>query len=497
MRNFFKRNRFIIILLAITFFLRLPSLFEPYSYGDEGIYLTLGLAIKKGLLLYRDVYDNKPPLIYLLAAAAGAQLFWFRFFLMSSILSSIYLFYRLSQKLFSLRSWAPKATTIVFTLLTTFPLTEGNIANSEIFILLPTLLGFWLVFNLLETKNKKTKPKLKGFFVAGLILSLGFLLKVPAVFDFLALLGYLFFFYQPKKLFNFEKKSLFLISGYGLPIVFTGLYFWARGALAEFFDSCFRQTFGYLSSWETGSGASSIFSLLRTDMSYRGIMLLFSLALLWWKRKSLEKSLLFVSLWFVFSLFGATLSGRPYPHYLIQLTPALALGIGFFSLKKRKVAIVSFSLLIFLLGVALARYRFWFYATTPYYQNFIQFVIGKKSKEEYFRHFNGQMNQIYRLAEFIGASTKENERVFVWGNEPYLYPLSKRLPATPNTVAYHIMERHQYQETAQELREQKPPLVVVDQSLETFSELQELLFQDYQEFEDFDGLRVFLRKNHQ
>ncbi|PIV07387.1 hypothetical protein COS53_02565, partial [Candidatus Shapirobacteria bacterium CG03_land_8_20_14_0_80_35_14] len=56
-------------LSAILFFLlRLPSLFEPYWYGDEGVYLALGQGIRHGLTLYSQIYDNKPPAIYYLAA---------------------------------------------------------------------------------------------------------------------------------------------------------------------------------------------------------------------------------------------------------------------------------------------------------------------------------------------------------------------------------------------------------------------------------------------
>jgi len=40
-------------------------------YADEDIYLTLGQGLKKGLVFYRDIHDNKPPLLYVMAAVAG------------------------------------------------------------------------------------------------------------------------------------------------------------------------------------------------------------------------------------------------------------------------------------------------------------------------------------------------------------------------------------------------------------------------------------------
>ena len=87
-------------LLFAVFFLRLPSLFEPYWYGDEGIYLTIGQGLRQGLVLYRDIYDNKPPLIYLLAALSGS-LFWFRFILLVWSMMTVAFFSKLAKTFFS------------------------------------------------------------------------------------------------------------------------------------------------------------------------------------------------------------------------------------------------------------------------------------------------------------------------------------------------------------------------------------------------------------
>lgn len=83
------------ILGFVFIILRLPSLFEPYWYGDEGIYLVLGQAIRKGLTLYSQIHDNKPPTLYYLAAIART-VFGFRLLLAVFMVPTIYYFYRLS-----------------------------------------------------------------------------------------------------------------------------------------------------------------------------------------------------------------------------------------------------------------------------------------------------------------------------------------------------------------------------------------------------------------
>ena len=143
----------LLVLLGIA--LRIPSLFEPYWYGDEAIYLTLGEGIRQGLLLYRDIFDHKPPLIYLLAAIAGS-VFWFKFILLVWNTVAIILFWKLAKNFLA---------ALLFVLVTSLPLLEGNIANAELFILGPTLGAYLLLSN-----QEKITPK--RVFLAGILLSL-------------------------------------------------------------------------------------------------------------------------------------------------------------------------------------------------------------------------------------------------------------------------------------------------------------------------------------
>ncbi len=82
---------FVVLLFVIIF--RIPNFFEPYSYGDETIYLTLGQGVRQGLTLYKNLHDNKPPLLYLTAALAG-NLFWFKAILLGWSLFGTILFFR-------------------------------------------------------------------------------------------------------------------------------------------------------------------------------------------------------------------------------------------------------------------------------------------------------------------------------------------------------------------------------------------------------------------
>ncbi|MEM4230723.1 MAG: hypothetical protein QXF25_02510 [Candidatus Pacearchaeota archaeon] len=92
---------FLIKASFVFFLLRLPSLFEPNWYGDEGIYQVLGAGIRTGRLLYKEIFDNKPPLLYLVYAILNADQFAVRLASLIFGILALITFFFLSKKLFN------------------------------------------------------------------------------------------------------------------------------------------------------------------------------------------------------------------------------------------------------------------------------------------------------------------------------------------------------------------------------------------------------------
>ncbi|KKU68085.1 MAG: hypothetical protein UX92_C0024G0020 [Candidatus Amesbacteria bacterium GW2011_GWA1_47_20] len=168
--------------------LRLPSLVEPNRYADEDIYLTIGMALREGRILYRDIHDNKPPLIYLTAAVAQ-NVPRFRFILLLWNLIHVAIFYQLA-KLIMRNNRRVAVAGFLFVMLSTLPLLEGNIANGEIFMIMPVTAAMWLFW-----KNQLS-GSFKSFLEVGGLLAFGFLFKVTAVFE-AGAVGIFLLFYQP------------------------------------------------------------------------------------------------------------------------------------------------------------------------------------------------------------------------------------------------------------------------------------------------------------
>ena len=484
MWGWIEKNEGLIIILLLVVLLRIPSLFEPYWYGDEGIYLALGQGLRKGLVFYRDIHDNKPPLLYILAAIAG-NVFYFRLMLMIWFGAAVTVFFKLMKVLFPKNIKAWYLSTLAMIALTT--LTEGNIANAEIFITLPVLLGILWVY-------KRTR-----WLLAGVMFSVGFLLKIPTAFDFLAVVIWLVAFEREKMMEMIkglkERKIWLLGLGFVAPIGFSLVYYYLNGAGERYLRSALMQNIGYLSSWSTGEHSASGFSS-QSGLLIRAGLLAAALVVFWVisKRAKLSSGAKLVVVWFLMGLFGALLSERPYPHYLIQIALPGSILISYFMFGRRKIMKLVVLGVLLITGFYYYQIRFWHYPILPYYKNFIDYSLGNKSIEDYRTHFDWRVNQTYKLAEYLRVKTTKDDRVFIWGDEPYVYALSERLPIGRYTVAYHVIDFNGFVETMEAFDKYKPKVVMVmEYEKRKFPELGSRLAIDYVKAAQIDQALVYHR----
>jgi hypothetical protein len=509
--SFLLRHEILILILGCSVLLRLPSLIEPYWYGDEGIYLTLGNAIRHGEHLYKDIHDNKPPVIYFLAALTGSM-FWFRFLLVGWNLLSIITFWWIAKQLVDqshkTQEWRiagvsfpiPHYSDIATLLFSIIPIfIEGNIANGEIFMILPILIGFALLIKWRQIKMSQRSLILP--LLSGLSFAVAFLTKVPAAFD--AIAAGLFFFILAdvkKNPLQTYVRNIFRLPAwvYGiaflLPIIGSVFYYNAIGAGGPYLNAALLQNVGYLASWKTGTQSSS--NLPQSGLKNRAVVLGGATLVIVLMAATLPSEVVLTVLWFGFALFGALLSERPYPHYLIQLLAPFTLVLillfqygmkvvrkrSFSSMNGRQSFLAATALSVSL-GVLIFSYvsiRFWNYPILPYYNHYIQFVTKNISKDAYLASFDPTLPEQYKLAELILASTNSNDRIFLWGDLPTIYALTRRLPPGRYTSAYHVKDFNGFDETYSALEKNKPKLIVIDtREKATFPKLYQLLAAEY------------------
>lgn len=456
-----SRNFWFLLLLGVIFFiLRFPSLFEPNWYGDEGVYQALSLAIRNGRLLYLGIWDNKPPILYLVYAFLGSDQFWIKLASLAFGLFAVILFFYLSKKLFQSEKTS-LITTSIFGLLLGLPILEGNIANAENFMLLPTIASAFILVNLKESINKKSQQKnILLIFLSGVLLGVSFLFKIVAIFDFGAFFLFLFFIdkslldhLKKRRYQTYEVKKLFsYVSGFLILPFLTAAFFFFKGAFSQFISATFFSNIGYVSFGNN--------LIIPQGLLILKLFLLLSFSeLLFLKRKLLGTASVFALLWFSFSLFNAFFSQRPYTHYLLVLLPSFSILVGLLFGKNLQKAYFIF----LFLSLILIFKNFSFYTKVlPYYTNFISFVTNNKSFSEYQRFFDQITPVDYELASFIKANTNSSDYIFIWGNNAQLYNLTNRLPPGRYTVAYHIMgSKNGILETTKDLLLKKPKLIII------------------------------------
>ncbi len=446
---------FLLFISFLFFLLRLPSLIEPYWYGDEGIYEVIGMALNHGSMLYSQIWDNKPPLLYTLYAFAQGDQFTIRAYsILAGVLSTI-IFYYLSKAL--LRSpRIARITTVVYLLLFATPLIEGNMANAENFMPLFILPAALLIYKSLEIRKKR--HLLLIHFCAGILLGLSFLFKTIALFDFAAFFVFILL-SQTGSYKKSTKKLAMYALGFFLPLFLTTVYFFTKGTLNAFIQATFFSNIGYV-------GYENKFIIDQGLLVIKILLLFIAVACAFWKKKAMPTRVSFVFLWFFFCSFSALFSGRLWTHYLLVVVPATTLLIGLLfdkTIIKARPFVLGFLVIVLYVSIA-------FFKINPgsigrvflYYQNFALFITSNKSTVSYQEYFDKKVTRDYEVAHFIASKTKPGEIIFVWGNNPQIYVLSKTLPPGKYIVEYHINQsKNALIETAADIDRTKPKFIVI------------------------------------
>ena len=446
------------------------------------IYLALGQGIRHGLLLYRDIFDNKPPLLYLTAALAG-NLFWFKALLAFWNIITVAFFYKLAAKLFANNDKVQMVSTFLFAILTTIPLFEGSIVNAELF-----MIGFSIIALYILLSDNLNLGKI---FFAGILFGLGALFKIPAAIDAPIIVVYWLVTSDFKDWGKVIKNSVILFVGFATPIVISLIFFYLRGALHEYITAAFLQNIGYLSSYRPGD-IQKPFYIRNGPLLIRAFVVALGTIVLFLSRKKLSKNFILFCVWTLLGLFAVTLSERPYPHYFIQVVAPISFLFGMFFAEKS----IEQSLTILPLALSFfvpVYYKFYYYQTASYYGRFISFTTGKINKTDYFQSFGSEVNRNYKIAEFLSESSLPSDNIFMWDSDSAaVYSLSKRLPPIKYVADYHVTDYSSLKDVAAQLTS-NPPKFIILTSGHPYPDINQLVENKYLLVDQIDNSNIYGR----
>lgn len=483
-----RHQKILLTILILTALLRAPSWFEPWWYGDEGISGAVAQAINAGGLLYADAFDNKPPLTYLFFAVGlklfGPSLAAIHFLTTVLVLFSQFGLYLLAKKISPAAGLGAAA---ILGLLLATPLLEGNSTNGEILMLGAVIWGFVVGWDHLkkDTLGLRDRIFLTG---AGFLFGLGMMFKFPGVFDFASFAALLLLGWGSFKL--RLTKVLLATGGFVIPYGAGALFFLTNGRLGDYLSSTF---FGNVSYVGFGNyflipqglllvKALPVVTILFFALKHRDLVLrypIFWLGLLW------------LSL----AAYGALLGGRAYNHYFIQTVPALSLCLAALiwgQVRYRRAALTLAGTVLLILGFYFARTA---YLGPNYYSNFLDYVSGQKSEQDYRNNFDQFVDRDYKVAEYLKSGSTRSEPVLIWSNNAQIYVLSERLSVSKYFAAYLAVKiARDEDEVVRRTEEKRPKFIVVVPSEPLPSGLIEIISSSYQQEITISDATIYRRR---
>ena len=473
---------------ALTFVLRMPFWSRPLNM-DEGLYAYGGWRILKGLVLYRDLYDFKPPGVYFLNAAL--------FSITSPDAVNVYLCAAIFAALTSVavyalakEVWGSKPAFLAGVLFAVFsptPYIQGNGANTEVFMVLPLTWAYYVMIRSLDRSARR------NYFVAGLLVGLAAMFKQTAV---VGIAAGLYTIYWNRKGLRSYKTSVgpcaIFLSGFVVPSLCFLVYFAWQGAFSGFVFWQFQYPFRYVAA--VGDRMAWFIVLQRVSWVMRGTLLVwvFSLVvvILAFVRYSGRKERFLTALFFI-SCAGVAAGSNFYVYYFVQVMPVLCvLGAGGIAITARYARERRSILLYSILAVALiapsyifAKNNFRFFTASP----------DDASKRENSWGFDEPM--LFVTGKSVGQNlrkiTREADRVFVWRYHPEInfYAL-RETPAHMPILALPNTPWDIWQIVLEDVRAKRPEYVVVIDPMprDTFHKLFLILQTDYRKVYGIRGL---------
>jgi len=446
-----KEYRYLIIaILVIGFVLRIVFIFRSIG-RDEAAFLYYGWMIVKGKVLYRDLFDPKPPGVFFTVALIfllfGKNILAIR--LLSVFLSTLtaFLIFQIGKKINN------SLTGIIAALL--FELEPISIFYSAM-VSSETFMIFFMVIAVYFYILAHEKNSVWHYLLVGVLIGLSIIMKQPGII--LILFIFLHRLHGRNPLKNRLQALGTLIIGIMISIMPIVVYFLAVNSLS---DAIYSTVLFNLST-SRGFPLTKRLQIFYYDVFLKNTILwivgigggLFALE----RRKKWD---IFLVGWFIASLLVVPILKTPWDHYYIQAMPAFCLLGGIFIGKLIEIShetvgggsqSKSYSNIIKWLLVSLALSGLLIYGVRPYLD---------------IRYSRGLVYQI-EAAEYIKMHTSSDEIIFSPDSAYYLLTDRKNNYEIEHFAAV-IVEAFGISDLPQYLENERIRYVIIDRRTATWT----------------------------
>lgn len=462
-----RDSLFLLLLCLLPILLYLPAMGSPFE-RDEGAYATIAQGILDGKVPYRDLFDNKPPLIYgwySLSFLVFGESVWAPRIVAAVLLSLTTLAVFGQAKLVMPRGVAYTAAA-VFALSTGLPWVALH-ANTEAYMLLP------LVTSLIAFTLGLRSGKLGWFLLCGALGGLAVMTKQVAVWNVVALavVAASWRVSEDRNLGTRLRPAMCVLGGAVAAVGVVMLPFVINGSADDLLYANLSYNWLYVGALSmaerllnAGYGLLLFFGVA-APVIVAGVIGLFAI----WRQRR-RQAYYAVAAWAIGSAVGVATGGRFFPHYFLHLLPALAIlsAVVFYDVwHRRGAAFVSKPVL--LVAVALVVIS----AGT----NAVLYVVPRQAEHVVAAsvyHQKQWEEHGDELGDFIQRRTRPGDTIFNLGRESYLYFYADRQP--PGRYFYDWAVNYDDRNLAEvlvDLRATRPEYII--------DSAQMPLFEDYDE----------------
>jgi hypothetical protein len=415
-------------LVLLVVLVRLPSLFEPRWYSDEGFFTTVTWATARGLPLYSGVFDNSPPVIFWLlrlAQALGSLEHHYVVQLMATVavITAAVLTFEVCRR--SLRPSTSALAAALTGLGLSLPVFDGDLFNVEL-----AALPFFLGALLLAFSRR-------GALVvaSGALLGVAIATRPSFVLDGCALAVPLLA--APERL----RRLCLAACGLALTGVLVAAALAGQGSLAPYLSLVLPADHAYL-DWSNGGTLLPLLVRLGALTAAAVISL----------RLATTPAGRLAAVWLPAALAAASLTPRELTHYSHEAIPplsfAVALAVG--RVRRRWLAVVPAALAVIVGAEAVLilpaqetallngtappppfLHNFSYQGLPAYYSNWLELVLAREPAGAYADRFPGSPAADRAEAAFLKSQPDSADaRLIVLGDRPWLYVETGMLPGS-------------------------------------------------------------------
>jgi 4-amino-4-deoxy-L-arabinose transferase-like glycosyltransferase len=483
--------------MVLTWILRMNFWGQPFEM-DEGAYGYMGWGMHNGLVPYKDMYDQKPPgifvlnsLVFLLFEPTALNL---KIFASIYSLGSVLAVFMVTRKLAGQKEGCLAA--LLYAIFSCGPNIQGGGVNSEVFMVLPYTLAAYSLLKLLETGSRK------NYLYFGFWTSLACTIKQVAAVNFFWLACYfVILIWQRRQLDTVSRilvDGFLVVIGAVIPWIPFLLYFYEKDALGSLYFWQVSFNLHYIAKNQQNLANLSVFlARMKKILSENGFLWLAAFAGIGFRWPVMQRTVggskeateswqrtawILMATWPIFSFIGVALGGRFFPHYFIQIIPSLAVlgGVGLMDLI-RKVRSRGMDFLRRPVGigvVVILALAFLSFVKTdaPFYFKYDGMQIS-------FHQYDTPLFSVTRyIGKYLKVRTKPSDLIYVWGASPEInfYALRKSPnPYLMHTVAAYNLPWDPREQVLESLHRSPPKYVVAMWKMADFPALQDFVKASY------------------